>query len=248
MKRPFRVVVLGEGKDERGKPRTIPPLQPVPHSQQGAMEILVRRALYPLLHDGQPWHRGLVSSDGIQVLQPPAPRLPRAPGMVSILANPNELAPLVSAAIRPVRGVAPTDLLVATHDAEDAGASIKALGVVNSSLRAHVPLLLPAPEIQAWLAHKRAIEQVYGREHCTVPEPDEASLRRDAKAELKRLLATFGGTFDAGHQARLAEYVSLEDLGRFDWTGWGDVAGTLAAAHEAERAYRAGLLLTSMKE
>jgi hypothetical protein len=239
MKRPFRVVVLGEGKDERGKPRTIPPLQAVPHVQQGAMEILVRRALYPLLNDGQPWHRGLANTDGIQVLQPPAPRLPRAPSMVSVLANPNELARLVSAAIRPARGTAPADMLVATHDAEDAGASIQAVGIVNSSLRTHVPLLLPMPEIQAWLAHKRAIEQVYGREHCTVPQPDEAALKRDAKAELKRLLGTFGGTFDAGHQARLAEYVALEDLGRFDWTGWGEVAGKLAAAHEAERAFRA---------
>jgi hypothetical protein len=239
MKRPFRIVVLGEGKDERGKPRTIPPLQPVPHHQQGAMEIFVRRALYPLLNDGQPWHRGLANTDGIQVLQPPAPRMPRAPGMTTVLADANALAPLVSAAIRPVRGPASADMLVATHDADDARASIQAVGAVNAGLRTHVPLLLPLPEIQAWLAHKRAIEQVYSREHCTVPEPDEASLRRDAKAELRRLLATFGGTFDAGHQARLAEYVSLEDLARFDWTGWSEVAGKLATAHEAERAYRA---------
>jgi hypothetical protein len=240
MKRPFRVVVLGEGKDERGKKRTIPPLQPVPHAQQGAMEILVRRALYPLLNDGQPWHRGLSNNDGIQVLQPPAPRLPRAPGMVEVLADPNALALLVSAAIRPARGAAPAELLVATHDAEDASATVRAVGVVNASLRTHVPLLLPMPEIQAWLARKRAIEHVYGREHCTVPEPDEDSLRRDAKAELRRLLGTFGGTFDAGHQARLAEYVSLEDLGRFGWTGWSEVAGTLEAARQAEQAWRSG--------
>jgi hypothetical protein len=239
MKRPFRVVVLGEGKDERGKPRTIPPLQPVPHSQQGAMEILVRRALYPLLNEGQPWHRGLANTDGLQVLQPPLLRLPRAPGMVAVLANPNELALLVSAAIRPVRGPAPADLLVATHDGEDADPTRHAVGVVGINLQARIPLLCPMPEIQAWLARKRAIEQVYGREHCTVPEPDEDALKRDAKAELQRLLRTFGGRFDAARQAQLAEYVSHEDLTRFDWTGWNEASEELKAAHAAELLYRA---------
>jgi hypothetical protein len=238
MKRPFRVVVLGEGKDERGKPRTIPPLQPVPHAQQGAMEILVRRALYPLLNDGQPWHRGLAKDDGIQVLQPPAPRLPRSPGMVAVLANPNELAPLVSAAIRPVRGAPPADLLVATHDGEDAGPTRQAVAVVGINLQARLPLLCPMPEIQAWLARKRAIEQVYDREHCTVPEPDEDALKRDAKAELQRLLRTFGGRFDAARQAQLAEYVSVEDLNRFDWTGWKEASEELQSAHAAELLHR----------
>ncbi|WP_163994089.1 hypothetical protein [Pyxidicoccus caerfyrddinensis] len=238
MKRPFRIIVLGEGKDERGKPRTIPPLQAVSHSQQGAMEILVRRALYPLLNDGQPWHRGLANNDGIQVLQPPAQRLPRALGMVAVLADPNALAPLISAAIRPVRGTAPADLLIATHDGEDADVTLRAIGVVNSSLGAYVPLLRPMPEIQAWLAYKRAIEQVYGREHCTVPEPDEAALKRDAKAELQRLLKTFGGRFDAARQAQLAEYVSLEDLTRFEWAGWNEAGEELKAAHAAELLHR----------
>lgn len=238
MKSPFRIVVLGEGKDERGKPRTIPPLQRVPHGQQGAMEILVRRALYPLLNDEQPWHRGLKDDDGIHVLQPPAQRLPRALGMVEVLANPYELSRMVAGAIRPVRGTAPADLLVATHDGEDAKPTLHAVGVVNSNLRTHVPLLRPMPEIQAWLARKRAIEQVYGREHCTVPEPDEEALKRDAKAELKRLLQTFGGRFDAARQAQLAEYVSLEDLTRFDWTGWNEAGEELKAAHAAEQQHR----------
>lgn len=235
MTSPFRVVVLGEGKDERGSNRTLPPFTPVTHEQQGAMEILVRRALYPLLNHGQPWHRGLARGDGFLILQPPAPRLPRAPSMVEILANSNALAPLISAALRPVRGPAPVDLLVATHDADGAAPAIKALAVVNSSLGTHVPLLLPAPEIQAWLTRKRAIEQTYGREHCTVPEPDEEALKHDAKAELQRLLGTFGGKFDARKQASLAEYVSAEDLARYDWTGWNQVPEILGAAL-AERA------------
>jgi hypothetical protein len=40
--------------------------------------------------------------------------------MVEVLADPNMLAPLVSAALKPVRGPPHVDLLVATHDAEDA--------------------------------------------------------------------------------------------------------------------------------
>lgn len=230
MSQPLRVVVLGEGKDERGNDRTQPPFTPVPHEQQGAMEILVRRALYPLLNDAQPWHRGLTRSDGIQILQPPAPRLPRAPSMVEVLANPNMLAPLISAAVKPVRGPPPADLLVATHDADGAGPAIKAVRVVNSSLDTLVPLLLPAPEIQAWLTRKRAIELAYGREHCSVPEPDEESLKQDAKAELQRLLGTFGGKFNARMQASLAEHVSAEDLARYDWSGWNQVSELLEEA------------------
>ncbi len=230
MSQSFRAVVLGEGKDERGDNRTLPPFAPVPHEQQGAMEILVRRALYPLLNDGQPWHRGLTRGDGILILQPPAPRLPRAPSMVEVLADPNALAPLVSAALKPVRGPPPVDLLVATHDAEDAAPAIKAVAVVNTSLGTQVPLLLPAPEIQAWLTRKRAIELAYGREHCTVPEPDEEALKLDAKAELQRLLRTFGGKLDARMQATLAESISSEDLDRYDWSGWRQVPDLLRAA------------------
>jgi hypothetical protein len=230
MSQPLRVVVLGEGKDERGTHRTLAPFTPVPHEEQGAMEILVRRALYPLLNDGQPWHRGLTRHDGIQILQPPVPRLPRAPSMVEVLANPNMLAPLISAAVKPVRGPAPADLLVATHDADGAGPAIEAVRVVSSSLDTHVPLLLPAPEIQAWLARKRAIELAYGREHCSVPEPDEESLKQDAKAELQRLLGTFGGKFNARMQAGLAEHVSAEDLARYDWSGWNQATEILQEA------------------
>jgi hypothetical protein len=230
MSPPLRVVVLGEGKDERGDNRTLPPFTAVPHEQQGAMEILVRRALYPLLNDGLSWHRGLARSDGILILQPPAPRLPRAPSMVEVLANANELGPLVSATLKPVLGSPRADLLVATHDAEDAAPAIKAVTVVNTSLRTHVPLLLPAPEIQAWLTRKRAIEMAYNREHCTVPEPDEEALRRDAKAELQRLLRTFGGKLDARKQATLSEVISTEDLDRYDWSGWKQVPDLLKAA------------------
>ena len=234
----FRVVVLGEGKDESGKARTLAPFTPVPHAQQGAMEILVRRGLYPLLNDELPWHRGLAQGDGLTVLQPPAIRVPRAPAMVEILADPNKLALLVSASLRPVRGSAPADLLVATHDADGAEPAIKAVAVVNASLRTHVPLLLPAPEIQAWLARKRSIELAYDRPHCSVPEPEEEALKRDAKAELQRLLGTFGGKFDARMQARMAEFVSNDDLGRYDWTGWSGVPELLRGAIEAERAHR----------
>jgi hypothetical protein len=206
------------------------------------MEILVRRALYPLLNDGQPWHRGLASNDGILILEPP--RLPRPVAMVEILADPNALAPLVSAALRPVRGsVIPADLLVASHDAEDAQPTVKAVGIVNANLTTHVPLLLPAPEIQAWLTRKRSIELAYQRDHCSVPEPDEEALQRDAKAELQRLLGTFGGKFDASMQARLAEFISHEDLDRYAWTGWHEVPGALSAAMDAERAYRAERML-----
>jgi len=239
MKAAFRVVVLGEGKDESGKARTLAPFTPVPHAQQGAMEILVRRGLYPLLNDDQPWHRGLAQGDGITVLQPPAIRVPRAPAMVEILADSNKLALLVSASLRPVRGSAPADLLVATHDADGADPAIKAVAVVNASLRTHVPLLLPAPEIQAWLTRKRSIELAYDRPHCSVSEPDEQALKRDAKAELQRLLGTFGGKFDAHMQARMAEFVSSDDLGRYDWTGWEQVPALLKAAIDAERAHRA---------
>ncbi len=239
MRAPFRVVVLGEGKDERGRNRTQPPFSPVPHAQQGAMEILVRRALYPLLNDGQPWHRGLANEDGIRILQPPVPRLPRSPAMVEVLADAKLLALFVAAALRPVLGPIPADLLVATHDADDAQPAIKAVGIVNQNLGTQVPLLRPAPEIQAWLTRKRAIELAYGRDHCTVPEPDEAALQRDAKAELQRLLATFGGKFDAPMHARLAEFISTEDLERYAWTGWHEVPTLLGPAIEAERAFRA---------
>jgi hypothetical protein len=231
MKKPLRVIVLGEGKDERGKPRTLPPFARVPHDQQGAMEILVRRALYPLLNSGQSWHRGLRDNDGIHVLHPPAPRLPRQPAMTELLADPNALAPLVSAALKPLRGSAHADLLVATHDADEAApAAIKAVHVVNMSLGTHVPLLQPAPEIQAWLTSKRAIELAYEREHCTVPVPDEDALKKDAKAELQRLLRTFGGNFNAKTQASLAEWISVEDLGSYDWSGWNQAAEILKAA------------------
>ncbi len=118
MTAPFRVVVLGEGKDERGRNRTQPPLTPVPHEKQGAMEILVRRALYPLLNNGQPWHRGLAEEDGIHILQPPGLRPPRPPSMVKVLADPYKLALLVSPTLRPVRGPIPANQLVATHDAD----------------------------------------------------------------------------------------------------------------------------------
>lgn len=233
MKRPLRVVVLGEGKDERGAQRTLLPLTPVPHEQQGAMEILVRRALYPLLNSGQPWHRGLKSTDEILILQPPPFRTTRQPAMVEVLASPTALATLVSAALTPVRGPTRVDLLVATHDDEDAGPAIAAVRVVNTSLGTHVPLLRPAPEIQSWLTRKRAIELAYGREHCTVPEPDEQRLRTDAKTELQRLLDTFGGKFSARTQASLAEFISIEDLGRYDWTGWEQAAEELKAALSA---------------
>jgi hypothetical protein len=239
MKAAFRVVVLGEGKDESGKARTLAPFTPVPHAQQGAMEILVRRGLYPLLTDRQPWHRGLAQGDGITILQPPAIRVPRAPAMVEILADQNKLALLVSASLRPVRGPAPADLLVATHDADGADPAIKAVVVVNASFRTHVPLLLPAPEIQAWLTRKRSIELAYDRPHCSVQEPDEEALKRDAKAEFQRLLGTFGGKFDARMQARMAEFVSNDDLGRYDWTGWSAVPELLRAAIDAERSHRA---------
>ncbi|KFA91806.1 hypothetical protein Q664_19635 [Archangium violaceum Cb vi76] len=223
--------MLGEGKDERGKNRTLPPFEPVPHEQQGAMEILVRRALYPLLNGGQPWHRGLIKQgDGIRILQPPALRLPRQPSMVEVLADPNALALLV-APLKPLRGPAPVDLLVATHDADTASTAVtNALDKVNSELGTHVPLLQPVPEIQAWLTSKRAIELAYEREHCTVPVPDEDALKRDAKAELQRLLYTFGGRFDAKKQASLAEWISAEDLGRYDWTGWNQATDILKVA------------------
>jgi hypothetical protein len=105
------------------------------------MEILVRRALYPLLNDDQPWHRGLTRSDGIEVLQPPAPRLPRQPAMVEVLADPRVLAPLVAAALQPTGAPARVNLLVVTHDADGAQPAVKALALVNASLGTHVPLL-----------------------------------------------------------------------------------------------------------
>ncbi len=208
------------------------------------MEILVRRGLYPLLNEGQSWHRGLAQDDGIQILQPPTPRLPMS--MVEVLANPNELAFLIAGALRPVRGTARADLLVATHDADGAAPAVQAVSVVNRNLRTDVPLLLPAPEIQAWLARKRAIEQAYERPYCSVPEPEEEALRRDAKAELQRLLGTFGGKLDARMQASLATWVSEEDLGRYAWTGWSEVPGLLKTAHEAESAHRTERALLSI--
>jgi len=233
MKTPLRVTVLGEGKDERGKNRTLLPFTPVPHEQQGAMEILVRRALYPLLHEGQPWDRRFIKeSDGIHILQPPMLPLSRQPAMVEILADPTALAILVSAALKPARGgPAPVDLLVATHDADTGSpAVIKAVHVVNTNFGTHVPLLQPAPEIQAWLTSKRSIERAYGRTPCTVPEPDEDALKKDAKTELQRLLRTFEGKFNAKTQASLAVSIPDEDLSRYEWSGWNQVADILKAA------------------
>jgi hypothetical protein len=68
-----------------------------------------------------------------------------------------------------------------------------------------------------------------------VPEPDEEKLKKDAKGELQRLLKTFGGKFDARMQARLAEFVSLEDLSRYDWTGWNQVPDELNVALSQRR-------------
>ncbi|MFE8604127.1 hypothetical protein [Archangium violaceum] len=235
MKKPLRVIVLGEGKDERGKPRTLPPFTRVPHDQQGAMEILVRRALYPLLNHGQSWHRGLKDDDGIHILQPLPPRLPRQPSMVEVLAAPDLLAlfvaPLKNTPGPGVPSRPRVDLIVATHDADAAIPAVtKALNKVNTSLGTHVPLLQPAPEIQAWLTSKRAIERAYDRVHCTVDEPDEDALKKDAKAELQRLLRTFGGRFDAKKQASLAERMPVEDLGRYDWSGWNQATDILKVA------------------
>jgi hypothetical protein len=233
----FRVVVLGEGKDESGnRPRTTPPFEPIPHAEQGAMEILVRRALYPILNNGAPWHRGLAANDGIQILQPPSPRRPSA---VEVLANAKLLAPIVLASLRPPGKRPPADVLVASHDS-DAGlaAVVKAIDIVNTALSTGVPLIAPVPEVQAWLTSKRSIEQSYNREHCTVEEPNQELLRVDAKAELKRLLSAFGGRFDAKAQARLAFWVSDDDLKKFDWTGWSTVDGLLRAAVNSEQAAR----------
>jgi hypothetical protein len=108
--------------------------------------------------------------------------------------------------------------------------------VVNTGLGTHVPVLLPAPEIQAWLTRKRAIELAYDREHCTVPEPNEEALKSDAKAELQRLLRTFGGKLDARKQATLAESISSEDLDRYDWSGWKQASDSLRAALAARQA------------
>ncbi|AKI99031.1 hypothetical protein ATI61_106411 [Archangium gephyra] len=230
MKKPLRVIVLGEGKDERGKPRTLPPFARVPHDQQGAMEILIRRALYPLLNHGQSWHPGLKDDDGIHILQPLIPRFPRQPSMVEVLSDPNALYQFV-VPLKPVRGPPLVDLIVATHDADAASpAVIKAVHVVNTNLGIHVPLIQPAPEIQAWLTSKRAIELAYKRDYCTVPVPDEDALKKDAKAELQRLLRTFGGSFNAKMQASLAEKLPVEELGRYDWSGWNQATEILAAA------------------
>lgn len=246
---PFRVIVLGEGKDESGNKRTLPPFTAVPHEQQGAMEILVRRALYPLLNNGQPWHKGLKHSDGIQILQPPAPR--RLISMVEAITHDKELALFVAGALRPEGGrTAPrADLLVVTHDA-DVGAELasKAVLTVNRNFNTHVPLVCPNPEIQAWLARKRSIEQAYDRPFCSVPEPDEQALKSDAKKELRRLLATFGGKFDTRKQARMAEFLSSEELAQYEWAGWSKVPAQLEAAIQEEKAYQAQRMLGAMKE
>ena len=200
------------------------------------MEILVRRALYPLLHAGAPWHRGLIRDDGIDIVQPPSVRLPRSPAMVEVLADRNALMTLVVAALRPPPGRSlQVDLLVATHDADQLGPVSNALDEVNAAMGTAVPLLVAVPEIQAWLARKRSVEQAYGRDFCTVPEPDEKALQTDAKGELQRLLKTFGGKFNAAMQARLAEFVSEADLGRYPWSGWTEATEALRAAL-AERA------------
>jgi hypothetical protein len=155
--------------------------------------------------------------------------------MVEVLADPGLLAlfvaPLKNTPGPNVPSRPRVDLIVATHDADTAIPAVtKALNKVNTSLGTHVPLLQPAPEIQAWLTTKRAIELAYDREHCTVDEPDEDALKKDAKAELQRLLRTFGGRFDAKKQASLAERMPVEDLGRYDWSGWNQATEILKAA------------------
>jgi hypothetical protein len=221
-------VVIGEGHDERGAPRSTPPFHVVPKKKQGAMEIIVRRKLYAIRSvDGDPpWHAAL--DDEIDVLQPPAVRQ----SMVEVLAKPELLALIVGPTLRPQGKPPRADLLVVTHDAEDAANTVAALEVVNSSFRTRAPLLLPSPEIQAWLTSKRAVERVYEHEHCTVPEVDEARLKADAKLELERLLAAHGDVLSGEKQARLAEVISLEDVRRFGWNGWGAADDALRAALE----------------
>jgi hypothetical protein len=212
------------------------------------MEILVRRALYPLLHDGQQWHKGLKDGDGIQILQPPPTQ--RLISMVEVITHSGTLAPLVAATLRPLlKGASPrADLLVVAHDA-DAGveAAIRAIEAVNRDFNASVPLLMPVPEIQAWLTRKRSIEQAYERPFCSVPEPDEQKLMQDAKAELQRLLKPFG-KMDARRQALMAMFISPQELEQYEWTGWHKVPGQLQAALEAERAHQSERLLGGMRE
>lgn len=230
----LRVIVIGEGRDEHGKPRALPQLTPVPPQAQGALEILVRRALYRLLNDGVPWHRGLFRSDGIVILEPPRPRRPIS--WVEVLDDECELAPLVSGALRPIRGKAPADLLVLARDHDGEESALRAIGVVNRDLDTCIPLLIPVPEIQAWLASRRALELALGVELGSIPEVEEAALRRDAKAELKRLLTAGGGTFDAAIQARIAVELPEADLNRFPWNGWPEACAALELGLVAERA------------
>lgn len=222
MKR-LRVVVLGEGRDERGPPRAIPPFHLVPRENQGAMEILVRRKLYGVLKTDADaiWHASL--DDSIDILQPPATRR----SMVEVLVDPSLLGMVVHSTLK----TSPATLLVATHDAEDGAGAVGAVTEVNRSFNTHVPLLQPSPEIQAWLTSKRAVERVYHHEHCTVPEVHEAGLKADAKQELLRLLAAHHDKFSAERQARLAEVIALEDVVRFGaWNGWNEADSLLQAA------------------
>lgn len=197
------------------------------------MEIHVRRMLYPLRNGGAPWHPGLSASDGIQIVQPPAMRLART----ELLADQNALAVVVTAALKPIGRPRQIDLLVATHDADSLEPTVRVLKRVNEAFGTDVPLLAPAPHLQSWLTSKRAIERVYDRTHCTVPEPDLEKLGVDAKTELKRLLATFGGKFDAANQARLAEVIDLEDLAEDKRPcGWSAARKALSDRYEAFRA------------
>jgi hypothetical protein len=223
----LKVIVVGEGKDERGHKRTVQIFGKVAHKQQGAMEILVRRAMFQVRHPDQEWSP-VADLDEVEICEPPT-----APGRVSMmqaLVDENLLAQLVSASLNaPSKSEPKAHLFVATHDDDTADKFRRAVGRVRAKLGKAVPMMIPVPHIQSWLASKLAVEAVFNQPHCTVPLPDERRLRKDAKEELKLMLGTFG-TFDATHQARLAEVVPVADLEQFEWTGWKAAREEIASA------------------
>lgn len=187
------------------------------------MEILVRRLLFDLVNvNHTDWYRNL--DDGIEILEPP----PTTAATVDVLARPEKLFPIVLGAVQPRNGATPADLFVATHDNDSIPAVRACVNAVAEGIPCAIPLLIPTPELEAWLTSKRAVERAYDREHCTVPEPNIDLLKADAKAELQRLLATFGQKPSSAKLATMAALIASDELqAREDWSGWKAARDTL---------------------
>lgn len=224
----LRVVVLGEGHDERGVSGSTRHLDIKPAHECGALEILVRRLLFQAARPGARWP-GLGQDDGIDILAHPEMRRRLATHVV--LTNEQFFGEFLVTSIAN-KERRPADIFIAACDGDrqDRLASFQRIVARARTIHgAHVlATLVPVPQLQSWLARKRAIERAFNREHCTVPEPDEVRLRTDAKAELRRQLSAAEQDFGARAQARVAATISDDELAQFEaWSGWAEARSAI---------------------